>query len=367
MRKWLIFPVVNTVIVGMLGAALGYYLGDVVSWLAAGLAAGALIGLLLEGGFRALGGWVYKHRVLAAALLQLSGMIVYVAPYVLTVVQLRPLPASVCCIDEAGLGDQVEAVRIESVDGVTLVGWYAPPSPEKGGAVVMVLHGSFSTRLSSLTHAQRLHEAGYGVLVYDQRALGESTGAYQSTGYLDVRDLPPIIDWLSARPEVNPERIGGVGLSLGGYILLMAAEDEPRLRAVWADGVAINDGADIPPPQDAAEAFVSFMLRQILWMHELVLGVDVRPFGEIIPNIGQPVAIIAGSETQYDLEERTALIYAPLMVNDLSLVWIVEGAGHVGGWWTDRPGCEQRLFAFFDAAFGLSVDTAPQTDDSAAT
>ena len=75
-------------------------------------------------------------------------------------------------------------------------------------------------------------------MVYDQRALGESTREYQSMGWADSRELPYILDYLSAQPGVDPERFGGVGLSLGAQILVNGGPDEPRLKALWLTGWA---------------------------------------------------------------------------------------------------------------------------------
>ena len=207
--KRLIFPFVNALIWLILFAVIGYYVSDPGRWIPIGAGIGLGIGLLVEFGLGAIGGWLYRRRVTLAALIEMVVIIAFIGPFILVYVQTSPMSYTVCCIENSGLGDRVEAVAIPVADGETLAGWYAPPA-ENPGPVVMVLHGSRSDRTAALSHAQVLHAVGYGVLVYDQRASGESTGDRQSIGLYDQRDIELILAWLAARPEVDGERIGGV-------------------------------------------------------------------------------------------------------------------------------------------------------------
>ena len=58
---------------------------------------------------------------------------------------------------------------------------------------------------------------GYGVLIFDRRGEGESDGDPNPYAWNDgERDLLAAIDFLKRRPDVEPDRIGGIGLSVGG-------------------------------------------------------------------------------------------------------------------------------------------------------
>ena len=232
-------------------------------------------------------------------------------------------------------------------DGEVLAGWYAPPS-NGSGAVILVLHGTHGDRTSSLTHARMLHDAGYGVLVYDQRALGESSGSRCSLGLYDQRDITPILDWLSARPEVNMERIGGVGLSLGAHILLRAGPGEPRLKAIWGDGLGINGVEDLPVYDSAAEKLSYFVSRQAYWLMELYLGERFIPVKELLPQLAdRSIMLVAGGADPYEEDYHRG--YLPYLRSEGSL-WVVENAGHVGGIYTEPEQYRQRMIAFFDTA-----------------
>ena len=77
---------------------------------------------------------------------------------------------------------------------------------------------------------------GYGVLLYDRRGEGNSEGDPDSWGWDFDKDIRAGIDFLEHRADVDPERIGGLGLSVGGEMMLQTAADTDALAAVVADG-----------------------------------------------------------------------------------------------------------------------------------
>lgn len=345
--KRLVFPLVNSLVFAMLFAVVGYYIFDPVRWTVVGAVIGLGAGLLVEFGLGLVGGWFYRRRVTLAVLIEVVLIITLVGPFILVYAQTTAQHYTVCCIEDSGLGDQVQAVRIPVADGETLAGWYAPP-PDGIGPVIMVLHGSRSDRRGSLDHASVLHSAGYGVLVYDQRASGESTGERQSIGLYDQRDITPIIDWLATRPEVDAERIGGVGLSLGAHILVMAAPAEPRLKAIWSDGLGVNNADDLPAYSGFADSFIAFINGQVYWVAERYLGAQSPSFKQLIPRIApRHLTLIAGDADAYEADFNRG--YEPYLGENGEL-WVVEGVPHVGGLTGQPEAYKSRMLAFFDEA-----------------
>ena len=55
-------------------------------------------------------------------------------------------------------------------------------------------------------------------------------------GRRGARDVAAAIDFLSSRPEVNKNRIGGIGLSVGGETMITAAAGDDRLAVVVSEG-----------------------------------------------------------------------------------------------------------------------------------
>jgi dipeptidyl aminopeptidase/acylaminoacyl peptidase len=99
---------------------------------------------------------------------------------------------------------------------------------------VVLLHGYGGTQDEVLPLANQLHEAGFSVFSYDQRGCGAST-AEITFGAREQEDLISVVDYLSSRPDVDRERLGVFGFSMGGATAIMAAAREPRLKAVVAD------------------------------------------------------------------------------------------------------------------------------------
>ena len=202
----------------------------------AGLAAG--LGLTVAGTVTAVGalrGWRRLWALpVAVVLLQL---VVLTVPFALYVTH-PPVEAF-----DAATPPGVETVRVPTADGVTLAAWYHPSA---NGAAVVLRHGSGagSSKAGLRAHAELLARHGYGVLAMDARGHGESGGRAMDWGWYGDLDVAAGLDWLAARPEVDPGRLGGVGLSMGGEELLGAAGTDARLRAVVAEGATGRTAAD---------------------------------------------------------------------------------------------------------------------------
>jgi len=91
-------------------------------------------------------------------------------------------------------------------------------------------------------YAERLAQEGFATLAFDHRNFGDSGGEPRqhedSAGKLaDLRDA---VGYLASRPEVDAERIGIVGVCLGGGYAVRAAAFDPRLKAAAGVGGAYN-------------------------------------------------------------------------------------------------------------------------------
>jgi dienelactone hydrolase len=92
---------------------------------------------------------------------------------------------------------------------------------------------------------QALARRGVSTLCVDQPGTGEAlrVNALHAT-HESEKWATPLYEWLAVRPEVDPHRIGMVGISLGGYFVPRAMAFEPRFAAgaVWG---ANHDWADV--------------------------------------------------------------------------------------------------------------------------
>jgi len=81
--------------------------------------------------------------------------------------------------------------------------------------------------------ARRLAQLGYVVLTFDYRFLGESGGEprRQILPMLQIQDIRNAVTFLQHQPEVYTDRIGLLGVSLGGANVSYAAGVEERVKA----------------------------------------------------------------------------------------------------------------------------------------
>jgi len=89
------------------------------------------------------------------------------------------------------------------------------------------------TRFLFARLARRLEAAGIASLRIDFRGSGESAGRFEDmTPLEEVSDARAAIARLRANRRIDPDRIGVVGMSLGGLIAALVAGKEPKLKSV---------------------------------------------------------------------------------------------------------------------------------------
>jgi alpha/beta superfamily hydrolase len=137
-----------------------------------------------------------------------------------------------------------QPVTFDSTDGLRLSGWYVP---SQNRAAVVVVNSAGGIRNGSMEHAELLAEHGYGVLLYDARGSGESEGSPNGWGWGWEHDVAGAVDFLRDQPDVDADRLGGLGLSTGADVLIEAAATRHDLRVVVADGATAMSFADRGP------------------------------------------------------------------------------------------------------------------------
>lgn len=136
-------------------------------------------------------------------------------------------------------------MRVEfEVDGITLVGDVRIPEGE-GPHPALVFTGPFTGVRDQVTglYAQRLTAHGYVTLAFDHRNWGESGGEprQHEDWQGKLGDLRAAVSLLRSRQEVDPERIGAVGICLGGGYALRFAAFDPRVKAFAGIAGAYNN------------------------------------------------------------------------------------------------------------------------------
>jgi hypothetical protein len=284
-----------------------------------------------------------------AVLVLILAALLFTEDYKTMLSETAPAPHSVELPADAAL--PVEEATITARDGISLRGWYVPAA---NGATIILLHGYGGDRASMLWHAQTLVRAGYGVLLYDERASGESGGARRSYGWEDGPDVGSAMEWIKERTgETSPE-MGIVGCSVGGQIALQGAILYPEIAAVWADGPANVVAADSPPPQNALSGlfFLSDHLLDFLYAQHLKIPAP-QPIVERIDRIApRPVMLVGGGREIGALgSESPRVTRFASFAGANAQVWVIPQAVHCDGPTVQPEEYARRLVRFFDETF----------------
>jgi len=133
-----------------------------------------------------------------------------------------------------------EDVTVTSEDGLKLVGWFVP---SQNGAVIILQHGYKSTREELLNEAEMLYRHGYGVLLTTVRAHDYSEGEMITFGMREVSDMEAWYQYLLTRDDIDQNKIGALGNSFGGMLVIQYAAQNENIKAVIADSAfsSLND------------------------------------------------------------------------------------------------------------------------------
>jgi fermentation-respiration switch protein FrsA (DUF1100 family) len=118
------------------------------------------------------------------------------------------------------------------------------PHAGPGGLPTLTFTGPLSGVKDQVVgrYADLLAEEGFVTIAFDHRNFGDSEG--EPRQHEDpagkIADLRDSVGYLASRPEVDADRIGLVGVCLGGGYAVRAAAFDPRVRAVAGVGGAYN-------------------------------------------------------------------------------------------------------------------------------
>jgi uncharacterized protein len=236
-------------------------------------------------------------------------------------------------------------VRFLASDGVSLSGWYAAG---RNGAAIVLVHGGGGDREGTIRHARLLAAAGYGVLLYDARGRGESSGHENSFGWRWDRDVRGAVDYLESQ---GVHRIGLLGLSTGAEAVVTEAASDPRVAAVVADGLQGRTPADA--------SHLSFGNRISIEPAFTVLATEITLFrGEHqpAPLIGRvhrvaatrPLLLIGTVSFERELDRA-------YVRGTRAQLWELPATGHTQGLAMQPRAYRSRVLSVFDRAL------APQT------
>ena len=241
-----------------------------------------------------------------------------------------------------------QQVNIPS-NGFSLAGTLSRPAQSSAARLpaVVLVGGSGPTDRDGLVVgipilgqiAGALADAGYMVIRYDKRGIGQSGGRAESASLADYADdVRAAIKLLADRKDVDPKRMAVVGHSEGGLVTLMAAAKDKKIAAVGLIATPGIAGADIVLAQqkrilDRSKMTAEEKLAKVeeqKRIHEAVItgkGLDLLPPNvrrtvdnpefqgilmsdpaKLMPQVRQPLLIVQGGlDTQVEPQNADRL------------------------------------------------------------
>jgi uncharacterized protein len=250
-----------------------------------------------------------------------------------------------------------EAVSLTSRDGTELAAWFIAGVRREP---ILLLHGYGATKREMLHHAAFLNDGGYPVMLLDLRCCGESGGRAVTFGGREREDVAAAIAYLRDRPDVDGERIGVLGLSLGGALALLAAAEFPAVRAVVAESSFANIRDVVRRNFRVATRLPSFLFAPLtIWLVERRWGFSasrVMPEREIGARDDCAVLLIhAENDHVVSVQDAHALFTAARGPKEL---WLIPDAAHAMAFLTEQAAYPDRVRGFFNRWLSIDLETS---------
>jgi len=242
-------------------------------------------------------------------------------------------------------GIPFEEVHFPTENKRSLYGWWIPSGhhPETCATLILV-HGWNRNLGRMLRYIQHLHAFNYNLLAFDARHHGSSDQDGHASMYKFGQDIASAVKYVSTRP-INPQKIGALGLSIGGAGSIFASVLEPMIKAVATVGAPAH-------PVDVMEhtfrkkhipgPMIWFMLKQV----ERRIGAKYEHFAPV-NNIGKSDSaffVIQGGEDDVVLPDQAEKLKNAAKPEKLQY-WLIPGRGHSDC--HHEPGFWDKLNKFF--------------------
>lgn len=223
---------------------------------------------------------------------------------------------------------QFEEVRFPTRNQRSLYGWWIPAEslPESAPTLILV-HGWSRNLGRMLRYIQHLHPMNYNLLAFDARHHGSSDRDGHSSMYKFGQDIQAAVEYACSR-EVDSDKIGVIGLSIGGAGSVYAAALDSCIKAVVTVGAPAHP-VDVMKRQfkqyRLPTVFAWVLLKQI----QHTIGISYEEFAPVV-NIAKSNAsflIIHGDDDQVVLPSQGEKLCAAAKEGQ-SDCWSIPEFGH---------------------------------------
>jgi len=207
-------------------------------------------------------------------------------------------------------------------EGVRLAGHlYRPRSGGVTPGIVMTGPISSVKEQTVPHYAERLADAGYTVLTFDPRTFGESEGtprAHHDPNWI-IEDISAAVGYLRTRDDIDPERIGGVGVCMGGGYMVSAAARDRRIAAVVSVAGGYNVGGTFTKIM-GEEGFAAFQRTVIETVERAERAGEVAYMPTIAKELTPEVPLAAMPNPEaYSYYDRTSKTDAPTWSREMTV------------------------------------------------
>jgi uncharacterized protein len=242
-----------------------------------------------------------------------------------------------------------EHIQVRSVDNILLDGrFFHGDRP----ALIILASGYGDTQDQMLQIAEFLHHAGFSVLTYNSRARAPSGGQYVTLGAMEQKDVISVLDYAARRSDVDANRIGILGISMGGASAILAAAKDQRIRAV------VDDSGFSDAPRVIAASFEHFIHLPAFPFAPITVAIadlraginanQVRPMdviGQISP---RPLLIIHEQGDVVVPPDNSMRNFAA--ARQPKQIWWVPGSSHAQAQTIAKSDYQTNVTKFFETA-----------------
>jgi len=259
-------------------------------------------------------------------------------------------PRAVALDKPENYGYTYENVSFSPPDDPTIVlkGWYIPAKAGKNGATIIYVHGFQAERSWLLSQARFMIDEGYGALLFDLRNSGESGGNTTYFGAREWQDVAGAVAFLRTRPEVNMDRLGIMGRSMGGGVVIRAAAELRVFKFIIAQSTFTDATSLVNDVVPLSTGLPSFPFAPLIrFFGEWETGIsfdDINSLVELQKLDHTPIMIIHGTKDDWIPYAHGQKLFAA--AQEPKVFYPVQNAPHYPLLKYDPIGLPKALLAF---------------------
>ena len=283
----------------------------------------------------------------------LGGLPLWAARRVIYPFSTEPAIPDMVALEET-LGVTPEKVEFEGRDGKMLSGWFvpAPEGTSRPGPCVVLVQGYGGYKEQMAGYARTVRDGGFSSLLFDTCGSGLRRGEPVTLGYKERWQLMDAVHYVRNRSDVDSERVGVLGVSMGAASALLAAAEDPSIKAIVSDSAYADLSEMIKPGLRAFVGSPSLLFAPLIVFYaETMLGLKSR---EIRPDLAaahlgdRPVLVIHGADDGLTDPKAADAIYEA--ASGPKELWVVPECQHGCAPLVAPEEYKRRVNSFFQRA-----------------